>query len=228
MPESNLPAPWRKRLYLPAYMVKEAAMLAGVVPRTVSSWHYGYKLSGHRRSAGVFAKDRERGRPLSYLELVEVAFVGRFRQMNMPRKDIRTAHDYLSKLWNVEYPFAQLRLKTEGYEILADFEPSQTYVAANKAGQLLWADLIERRIEEFDYEHELAMRWHPRGHSVPVVIDPRISFGSPTLERSGVSTWIIKERMEAGESHDEIADDFGISLSDVHIALEFEGVELAA
>lgn len=203
-------------------------MLAGVDPRTVSSWHYGYKLSEHRRSPQVFAKDRERGRPLSYLELVEVAFVGRFREMGMPRKSIRVAHDYLSKLWQVEYPFAQLRLKTEGYEILADFDESESYVSASRAGQLLWAELIESRVREFQYELDMALQWHPRGEDVPVIVDPRISFGSPVLEGSGVSTWIIRERHEAGEEHDDIADDFGISRGDIHVALEFEGIELAA
>jgi uncharacterized protein (DUF433 family) len=44
----------------------------------------------------------------------------------------------------------------------------------------------------------------------------------------GIPTWAIKGRRVAGESTQEIADDFGISKNDVAAALAFEGVELAA
>jgi uncharacterized protein (DUF433 family) len=207
-------------------MVKEAAAIAGVTSRTVSAWHYGYKVSEFKRSKSVFATEREKGRPLSYLELVEVAFVAKFRDMGMPLKDIRTANDYLSKLWSVEYPFGQLKLKTEGRNILASFDTTERYLhAASKGGTMLWDEHVDARIREFTYEFDLAIRWHPRGQSVPVIVDPRLSFGSPILERSGIATWIIRERHDAGEEHDEIADDFGITIADVHMALEFEGVE---
>jgi uncharacterized protein (DUF433 family) len=177
----------------------------------------------------VFATEREKGRPLSYLELVEVAFVAEFRNMGIPLKDIRTANDYLAKLWSVEYPFAQLKLKTEGRNILTSFDTTGRYLhAATKGGAMLWDEYMDARIRQFTYEFNLAIRWHPRGQDVPVIVDPRISFGSPILERSGIATWMIRERHDAGEGHDEIADDFGITTADVHLALEFEGVETIA
>jgi uncharacterized protein (DUF433 family) len=94
---------------------------------------------------------------------------------------------------------------------------------ASQKGQLAWADIIGR-LQEFEYEHDLAVRWHVAGLDSPVLIDPRIQFGAPTV--SGVPTWVFKGRWEAGESLDEIADDFSVPNSDVVAALEFEGVDL--
>ena len=78
-------------------------------------------------------------------------------------------------------------------------------------------------LEEFEYEHQgVAVRWHLAGHRSPIIIDPRISFGSPCVR--GTPTWIIKGRFDAGESDSDIAEDFDLDVSAVREALKFEGV----
>ena len=42
-----------------------------------------------------------------------------------------------------------------------------------------------------------------------VVIDPLVSFGRPVLAGTGIPTAIIAERYKAGESIDELANDYG-------------------
>ena len=92
-------------------------------------------------------------------------------------------------------------------------------VVASQWGQRAWEELLP----EFDYENDdLATRWFVRGKNHPVLIDPRISFGAPTVR--GVPTWAIKGRREAGETIDEIVDEFGLAPDEVHAALAFEGV----
>ena len=72
---------------------------------------------------------------------------------------------------------------------------------------MAWDELIGPVLEEFDYEHEgIAVRWHLAGAGVPIVIDPRVSFGAPSVR--GTPTWIIKGRYDAGESDSAIAEDF--------------------
>jgi uncharacterized protein (DUF433 family) len=68
----------------------------------------------------------------------------------------------------------------------------------------------------------VAIRWHLGGQSSPIIIDPRVSFGSPSVK--GTPTWIIKGRFDAGENDKEIAEDFNLDVSAVRHALEFEGV----
>src|SRR4051794_36844436 len=103
------PPAWRKRLYLPAYLVREAAALAGVHPTTVARWHYGYLSSQRKRTKPVLSS-RVKGLPLSYLQLVEVSFVASFRRLGFQIKQIRAAHDYLSQVFGAEYPFAEYDL----------------------------------------------------------------------------------------------------------------------
>lgn len=222
------PAPWRRRLYLPAYRVSEAAHLAGVSPQTVARWYYGYVTAAGLPGKPVFPKGKPRGAPLSYLQLVEVSFVACFRNMGLTLARIRAAHAYLSKVFRAEYPFAQLRLKTDGVHILKQHEEEyglqHVVVVADAEGKMMWEDLILRRIYEFDYAYGLALRWHPRGKDVPIVVDPRVSFGAPMIEGTGLPTWVVKERLAAGESLDEIREDLGLTKDEVQYALAFEGV----
>ena len=214
--------PWRRRLYLPAYRVAEAARYVGVHYNTVSAWH--------RRGTSILPGRAKRS-PLSYLELVEVAFVAFFRRLNISMRRVRDARDYISKTIEIEYPFASLQFKTEGLHILMEyhqFDPSakmDQVIVADERGQLAWIDLMGDRFAEFDYEHEIVIRWHLAGRDSQVMIDPRIAFGAPTV--SGLPTWVILGRYNVGETIPEIAEDFEICDSSIRDALAFEGVEVA-
>lgn len=54
---------------------------------------------------------------------------------------------------------------------------------------------------------------------MPIVVDPRIVAGRPTIAGSGVSVEIIRKRFEYGQSIDFIARDFELRRSDVEQAL---------
>jgi len=55
-----------------------------------------------------------------------------------------------------------------------------------------------------------------------VLIDPRISFGKAILVGVGVPTAVIADRNEAGESIDELAQDYGCEASEIAQAIEYE------
>ena len=179
------------------------------------------------------ARERENGHlhvtiaSNNYLELVEVAFVAFFRNNGVPMQRIRDARDFCAQRINSERPFTEFAFKTEGMHMLMDFDQYSTnspferfitnsrsanervVVAADMHGQLAWEVLMGNKFAEFDYDYELALRWHPAGYQSLVVIDPRYSFGAPMVD--GLPTWVIKGRYLAGESFDEIVDDFDVS-----------------
>ena len=223
---------WVRRLYLPAYAVGEVAHLARLHRTTIGNWYYGRP----RRSGGRGHKvlgERERGASLSYLDLVEVAFVATLRNMGVRLRRIRIARDYLARVFNTDYPFARLKLKTDGARILYDLKEEEgpwvdrLLGEASAYGQVIWKEPILDRIMEFDYDldRQLAIRWFPRGREAPVVVDPQIQFGAPILRETGVPTWVVKERYEVGETVDEIKADFGIELQAIMYALAFEGIQ---
>jgi uncharacterized protein (DUF433 family) len=229
--ERNKTHGWKSyRLYLPAYRLAEAARLTGTTGQTISRWYRGYSVPGHRMKP-VLPSD---GTPLlSYLQLVEVAFVADFRRSGVKLDRLRQAHEYCRKTFSSEYPFAQYRFKTDGVHVLAEFmeheggwRSDEHLITTDAGGQVVWVPAIRERLDQFDYEHNVAFRWHPRGRSSVILIDPRIAFGAPVIGDTGLPTWVVKERYEAGEELQEIEEDFDIARPQVEAALEFEGVAL--
>lgn len=222
--------PWRRRLYLPAYQVSDAARYGRTHANTVSSWLY----RPSRR--GPVLPGKKRRVPLSYFQLVEVAFVAVFRRLGVPMANIRKAREYMEQRFSAEYPFAEYKFLTEGFNVLAElgqFEPNEEQatgrlIVANASGQIAWQDLMAERFEEFDYEKldgvHWAMKWHPAGKTSKVIIDPRIAFGAPTV--LGIPTWAIKGRWNAREEIDEIGEDFGLAKEYVIDGLMFEGIKV--
>lgn len=217
--------PWVRRLTLPAYKVRDAARYADISGQTIRNWEASAWPSGN-----ILSK-REDGAALSYLQLVEIAFVAALRKTGAKLPAIKDARDFIAMQLGCEYPFAQKRFKTDGRDILMAYsefvagQPEEKLLVANKGGQLAWATILETKFTEFDYEDELAVRWHPQGKQSPVFIDPRISFGAPIV--GGIATWAIRGRYDAGESLEDIAQDFGISEREVETALKFEGIDLS-
>ena len=213
MPQLNA-EPWRRRLFIPNYQVRDAARYARISPQTVAAWH------------NRMLSDRERRVELSYMQLIEVAVVAAARKAGMKLKDIEAAREYTSTKLQSEFPFAEIEFKTDGKhlmfddEVLAEGKPG-AWVSADQGGQLVWKRIVNR-LKEFEYEDGKALRWRVAGRSSPIVIDPRVSFGAPTVR--GVATWAIRGRYQAGESDHDIAEDFGIEIPDVRKALRFEGV----
>jgi uncharacterized protein (DUF433 family) len=217
--------PWRRRLLLPSYSVTDAARYVGESPQLIASWHY------RETQSGVVLPGKEHGRPLSYLQLIEVAVVSIFRQLGVSLQRIRKARQYLAQRFNVEYPFTEYKFKTEGFHILLDLQQFENdeemrLVVADRGGQLAWEEVMENRLLEFDYEDGgVAVKWHLAGRQSLVLIDPRVAFGAPTV--SGIPTWILKGRYQAGESIEDIKDDFRIDETSIKDAWNFEGIKLA-
>jgi uncharacterized protein (DUF433 family) len=158
--------------------------------------------------------------------LIEVAVVAAFRKAGVQMRHIRAARAYAARELKSEYPFAEYRFKENGKRLFLDSGqvdlPDNTVLQADQYGQLAWESVIGR-LKEFDYEDAgIVLRWHLTGPGSPIVIDPRISFGTPTVK--GTPTWIIRGRYDAGETDGDIAEDFGIDKGEVQEALKFEGV----
>ena len=213
--------PWFRRLYLPTYAITDAARYTQTHPRTVLNWYFGEK---------PILPERLRRTPLNYLQLVEMAFVAFFRRMHIPMHKIRTARQFIAANFGEEYPLTLYKFKTEGYHILMEylqFEQANEFnrvIAADKNGQLAWDSVIGEKFAEFDYEYEIALRWHPAGRQSLVLVDPRISFGAPMV--TGIPTWVLRGRWKAGETPEEIREEFGLTHEAVRDGLRFEGIKL--
>jgi uncharacterized protein (DUF433 family) len=219
--------PWKARLTIPNYRVGEAARYARVSSQTVTNWQ---SIRGNK----VLLSRREDRASLSYMQLIELAVVAAFRDSGVTLQRIFEAREFIKNQFESEYPFADYRFKTDGKVLLMDYsqvDPKRgkgKLLELNKHGQLAWEAVLDARLREFDYDKKarLVLRWHVAGPSSSIVIDPRLSFGAPTVR--GTPTWAIKGRWIAGEQIDQIADDFGLKEESVFQALQFEGINVGS
>jgi uncharacterized protein (DUF433 family) len=194
----------------------------------VAGWQ---KVQGNR----ILLTRRDDRAALSYMQLIELAVVAAFRASGVSLQRISEAREYLKNQVESEYPFADYRFKTDGKHLLMDYSQispksgkGKLLELTGKKGQLAWSDILDSRLKEFDYDkkEKLVLRWKVAGQESPIVIDPRLSFGAPTVK--GIPTWAIKGRWIAGEQLEEIADDFCLSKDAVFKALQFEGVNIGS
>jgi uncharacterized protein (DUF433 family) len=55
-----------------------------------------------------------------------------------------------------------------------------------------------------------------------IAIDPRLAYGRPSIESRGISTAILAERRDAGETIQELAASYGLDQADVAEAILYE------
>lgn len=212
---------WKTRLNLPAYRVGEAATYAKVAPQTVTAWH-------KRKTQLLSEKQSHKG--ISFLQLIELAVVADMRALGVKLCEIELARSFFRKETGLEFPFAQLRFKTDGADVFSDLQGElgeiieDKVLSANHGGQYVWTEMLSSRFKEFNYDDSGAViAWKVAGANKDIEINPQVAFGAPQI--AGVKTGIIKGRWTSGEEVDEIADEFSLSTSQVLEALIFEGIE---
>jgi uncharacterized protein (DUF433 family) len=216
---------WKKRITMPTYRVADAARYVGTSAQTIGNWQRlvsGASAIGHR----------EQRQHLSYLQLIEVGVVSAMRKGGVPLKAIRNARDYLSREMNSEFPFAEYEFKTDGKNLILDSEVidqsiKDQLIVVSENGQYAWKEILQSLLRAFEYPpggSGPVVKWRVAGADAPIVIDPRISFGTPVVR--GIPTWTLKSRWESGEGLRDIAEDYGLEPSDVMAALDFEKTDI--
>jgi uncharacterized protein (DUF433 family) len=216
-----------------AYSVADAAWLGGVSASTARRWIEGYDSRWHNMDP-VFGPDtaaHDTDRLLvSFLELMEFIVVVRFRRgmhgaPPVPLERIRRAHQYAREHFGIPYPFASLKLWQQGPDIFHTYEEERAdpgVLVLSRNGQLVLPDLVQREERHIVFgDDSFALRWYPLGEDEPIVIDPRIAAGRPTIAGTGVTLDTIRARISAGDPIDFIAEDYEIAQSSIEVAVGF-------
>ncbi len=212
---------WRSE---PMYSFSEASHLAGVSASTVRNWLFGYTAGG-REVQPLFETADIQGPMVSFLQLIEIVVAGQFRKVgHVTFQRVRRAYENAQKLYGIDYPFAHLRLEELGSHIverLQSEKPGTSLQAMDEPAQRSLPGLILETVHHLDYYRDLAERWFPVGKDVPIVVDPRISSGVPTIFNRGVTIHAIRKRWKAGHRIDFIAKDFELERDDVELVLQY-------
>jgi uncharacterized protein (DUF433 family)/DNA-binding transcriptional MerR regulator len=227
-------------IYYPA----EAARLLGVSASTLRRWVNGYTywLAGadsprRRRQGPVIESDLPilgAARALSFLELMELRVVIALRKRGLSLQQIRGAAALARRVLDRSHPFASHGVFTDDKRIFTTVFPGEELreiieLRKHRHAQIIIGQVLAPFLQEveFDPSTGFAHRWWPRGRSVPVVLDPRIAFGSPVIEGTGIRTSVIA-RMAGRSGASEVADAYDVSKRGVQAAVEFESLLLAA
>ncbi len=205
----------------PLYSFAEADRLAAVSRGTSSRWLCDRGLTGEsvRPPAGMQGADGSDA--VSFLDLVEIAAIGRLKEFGFSLARIRGIVDTCRDLLGVERPLATMKFKVGGRDIFVDERPGLIEVG-RRQGQRAWDEVLSPFLRDLDYADDVARRWWPLGRSNPIVVDPDYGYGLPVIAESGVRTEIILERFKAGDLPELIASDFNVTPHEVQRALQFE------
>jgi uncharacterized protein (DUF433 family) len=92
--------------------------------------------------------------------------------------------------------------------------------------QLILTSASQQFVDRVRWDDDIATAWRPVEDSQsPVLVDPELRFGRPSVK--GISTEVLWEQIEAGESVADTASAFGLEVGDVRWAISYESAQAA-
>jgi uncharacterized protein (DUF433 family) len=215
----------------PAYSLTEASRYLAIPPATLRSWVAGRKYPtdlGPRFFKPIIQLPGDVRDGLSFVNLVEAHVLDAIRRHHhVPLSKIREAIEYLRKHFSSKHPLAAQRFETDGLDLF--IEKFGQLINVTQSGQTALRELLRAHLHRVEHDSAgSAVRLYPftrrRDLREPkvVVIDPHVSYGRPVLVGTGIPTAIIAERYKAGESIDELAEDYGRERNEIEEAIRCE------
>ncbi len=219
------------------YSRADAARLLHVTPSRLRRW-----VGGYTYISKYWQEPERRPRPpvvrtdlpviddtiaLSFLELMELRVVKGLIDGGVSLQGVRAAHTLCAQEFGTARPFASRRVYTDGRRVFTalsrDDDSDVIELSEAKRLQIIFGEVIQPFLQEiaFDEQSSLASRWWPMGRPTPIILDPRIAFGSPVIEGTAIRTYVAA-RMAGRSAPAAVADAFEIELGHVEAAVEFE------
>lgn len=204
-----------------------------IPPSTLKRWLEGYSFPVDRlvrthKPALVAPALPRRGNTLTltFLDLVQLRVVKALRDVPIPLQRIRTAALGAVDVFSTSHPFASVRFKTDGRRLFADVAQPGNEVALVELGrpsQRALRQILEKSLREISYATTgFADRWYANGPKGGVVIDPRISFGTPVVVSANVPTHVIRDQARVTPDEKRLASWFDLEVSQIRDALRYE------
>lgn len=224
----------------PAYSVSEAASYLGMPVATLRSWVLGRTYpttEGAQLFQPLVDVADKKHRRLSFYNLVEAFTLNAMRRTNhrVSMPSIRKALNYVKRRLGEPRPLLTEKFLTDGVDLFLD--KYGELVTVSKDEQLAMRAIMMDSLKHIVRDNKgmpqklYLFSSHSAGSAnglvrTAVVIDPRIAFGNPVVDGTGVSTAILAQRYKAGDSIDELAEDFGLTRHAIEEAIRYEVIPL--
>ncbi len=216
---------------LAAYTLAEATRYVRLPAATLRSWVLGrhYPTAGGSGEFPPLIRPASRRPPLlSFSNLIEAHVLRSLRtEHGVPVKALRSALTYAEKTLGIDRLLLRPELRANAGKVFLDRYGELIELTAS--GQFAMRRLFTEHLKRVEWDSSrFPVRLYPFLSAVtpsearPIVIDPRIAFGRPVVLRKGISTSIIAERVDAGESMDNIAADYELGPLEIEQAIVYE------
>ena len=208
---------------IPTYTLGEAAQYLRIPRTTIRDWVTGRSFQNEtvpRRSQPIIPVPKSIPRLLSFINLVEVHVLDAIRrQHNISLEKVRKAIQFLQKQFPSKHPLVDHNFETNGIHLF--IEKYGQLINITQEGQLAIKDIMKAHLKRIEWDAQgIPQKLYPFIHKrvfrpgqiepTTVVIDPRVSFGRPSIIGTGIPILIIAERYKAGETVEDLADDYGL------------------
>lgn len=220
------------------YTLPDAARLVGTDAPTIRRWLYGYpyKKAGkdkQYRSSPLwtpqYSPDDLGERVIGFRDLMEIRIVREFVKRGVPLIVVRHCLAAARDIFGGDYPLTRQRFLTDGetifHEVLEteDLENEPGLLDLRRRQHVFRSIIKDSLYAGIEYDGEAARRWFPEGKNHPVVVDPEVQFGHPTIEQSGVPTAALYAAWLAeGKKRATVARLYEVDPRHVDAAVRFE------
>jgi uncharacterized protein (DUF433 family) len=211
----------------PVYGLAEAAGLLGLRPDRTRAWLDGYERMGIRY-APVIRPEHSGDDIVTWGEFVELGYLREYRRKGVPLQRLRPVIDELRREFKTPYPLATAKPYVFDKELVLTVQertelPAAIAIVVRSGQQIMLADDANRFFKKVEFgpsERGDVQRLRPAGPASPVVIDPLVRFGKPSVD--GVATERLWELFDAGETADEISAGYDMPAELVRAAVAYE------
>jgi uncharacterized protein (DUF433 family) len=215
----------------PAYPLSEAARYLKLPAATLRSWFLGreYETARGPRHFPVIVNPASRRPPLlSFWNLVEAHVLRALRtDHGASVKAVRRALGYAEEELQIERLLLSRELSANAGRLFLDRYGELIELSAS--GQIAMRQVLEAHLRRVEWDQwKFPVRLYPfLGSDTltggrPIAIDPAIAFGRPVVLSRGVTTATIAERIDAGETVEDVAADYELTPADIEQAILYE------
>lgn len=214
-----------------AYTLAEAARYLRLPVATLRSWVVGRgypTTSGIERFQPLIHPPKRQPPVLSFSNLIEAHVVRSLRtDHGVSVKALRQALRYAEHTLGIERLLLRKELCTEAGEIF--LERYGELISISASGQLAMRRIFGEHLKRVVWDTQrFPVRLYPFLSAEvltpdrPIAIDPQIAFGRPVVVRKAISTGMIAERIDAGETVRDLAADYDLTAAEIEEAVLYE------
>lgn len=213
---------------LPRYSYSEAARATDVPASTIAAWIRGQRYAV-KNGSGFFRPviQRPAEGQLSFYNLIEIHVLRSLRTRHAIKlAHVREAAEVAEREFKIPKLLLSEQLRFSAGELF--LQQYGRIVQLKRSEQLYLQDILNASLKRIEFASDgLPRDFSPLERVTPsgrklILLAPLISFGRPIVSRVGVTTRAIADRINAGDSEQEVIEDYGLEPVELTEALAYE------